>query len=249
MKPTMKILAICGSQRKGNTFSALNMIKASFPETGLKILMLKDLDFSMCRGCYSCVMRGEDKCPIKDDRDMLIHEMWEADGVVFASPTHSHMVSAPMKNFYDRFGYLAHRPQFFGKYAMSMTTCSGYGGEFAVQYMEKMAAIFGFELAPSLVLDVRPGKVSEKEKQFNKEKSVKAFKVFFSTIEKKERKKPSLNFLVPFHIFKLVSELDSKMFSADYEYYKNKKDYYYDIHINPLKTIIAKKVARKTILG
>ena len=78
-----------------------------------------------------------------------------------------------MKNFFDRFGYLAHRPQFFGKYAMSMTTGSGYGAEFAIQYMNKMAAIFGFNVAPSLNLDVRPGKVSEEDKQFNKEKSVK----------------------------------------------------------------------------
>ena len=58
-----------------------------------------------------------------------------------------------------------------------------------------------------------------------------------------------MNWLVPFHIFKIVSELDPKLFSADYEYYKDKKDYYYDIKINPLKTKIAKKVARKEILG
>jgi hypothetical protein len=132
---------------------------------------------------------------------------------------------------------------------MSLTTSLGYGAEFAIQYMNKMAAIFGFNVAPSLNLDVRPGKISEKDKQFNKEKSIKTFSIFLTHIEKKERKKPSLNFLVPFHIFKLVSELDSKMFSADYEYYKDKKDYYYDIKINPLKTRIAKKVARKTILG
>ena len=58
-----------------------------------------------------------------------------------------------------------------------------------------------------------------------------------------------MNSLVPFHIFKLVSELDSKRFHADYEYYKDKKEYYYDTQISPVKTFIAKRVARKKILG
>lgn len=100
----MKIIAICGSPRKGNTYSVLNAIKENFPDIDVKILMLKDLNFKMCKGCYSCVLRGEEKCPLKDDRDMLIKEFTEADGIIFSSPVYSHMVSALMKNFFDRFG-------------------------------------------------------------------------------------------------------------------------------------------------
>ena len=40
--------------------------------------------------------------------------------------------------------------------------------------------------------------------------TIQAFNVFISSIEKGVRTKPTMNFLVPFHIFKLVSELDSK---------------------------------------
>lgn len=244
----MKIIAICGSPRKGNTYSVLNTIKDYFPDIDYKILMLKDLHFEMCKGCYSCVLRGEDKCPLKDDRDMLIREMTEADGVIFASPVHSHMVSGLMKNFFDRFGFLAHRPRFFSKFAISLTTGSGYGAEFAIQYMDKMASVYGFNMAPGLDLNVRPGKVKEEDKQNNEKKTIDAFRVLLSRIEEGKWTKPTMNFLVPFQIFKLVSELDPKLFSADYEYYKNKKDFFYDTRINPLKTMIAKKVARKTIL-
>jgi len=245
----MKIVALCGSPRKGNTYSVLNVIKESFPEIDYKILMLKDLNFEMCKGCYTCVLRGEEKCPIKDDRDLIVEEITDADAVIFASPAHSHMVSAIMKNFFDRFGFLAHRPRFFDKYAMSLTTGSGYGAEFAIQYMDKMAGIFGFNIVPSLDLNVRPGKVKEEDKQFNTEKTIEATRILLSRIEKGKRTKPTLNFLVPFQIFKLISKIDSKTFSADYEYYKDKKDFFYDTKINPLKTMIAKKIARKTILG
>ena len=41
----MKIVAICGSPRKGNTYSVLDNIKESFPDIDFKILMLKDLNF------------------------------------------------------------------------------------------------------------------------------------------------------------------------------------------------------------
>ncbi len=245
----MKILAICGSPHKGNTYKVLNSIHENFPDIGYKILMLNDLNFELCKGCYSCVVRGEEKCPIKDDRDMIIGEMLEADGVIFASPTYSHMISAIMKNFFDRFGFYAHRPRFFDKYAMSLTTCSGYGAEFAIQYMDKMLGVFGFNMVPPLDLNVRPGKVKEADRQFNHKKTIDAVNVLLAGIKKGKRRKPSLSFMVPFHIFKLVSELESDFMKADYEYYKDKKNYYYDIKINPVKTYLAKKIARKTILN
>lgn len=90
---------------------------------------LADLKFDYCKGCSSCVYRGEDKCPIKDDRNVVLEKISEADGLILVSPVYALMVSAPLKNFFDRFGYLAHRPQFFNKFAMSMVTCSGYGAD------------------------------------------------------------------------------------------------------------------------
>lgn len=197
--------------------------------------MLKDLNFDMCRGCYSCVVRGEDKCQIKDDRDMILKEMTEADGVIFSSPTYSHMVSSLMKNFFDRFIYLAHRPQFFDKYSMSVTTYSGYGAEFAIQYMDKMAKVFVFEVMPPFDITAQPGKQSEEAKQHNKNKTIEAFKVFISKIKKGERSKPTLNYLVPFHIFKLGSELEGDYLTADRKYYEDKTNYYFEIKLVRLR--------------
>jgi len=88
----MKILAICGSPRKRHTYSILKSIKENYSDIDYKILKLSEMNFELCRGCYTCVLRGEDKCPIKDDRDMIIQEMSDADGTIFASPVYSHMV-------------------------------------------------------------------------------------------------------------------------------------------------------------
>jgi len=243
----MKILAICGSPRKGNSYKALESIKESFPNIEIKVLMLGKLNFELCRGCYGCVIRGEDKCPVKDEKDMILQEIMDTDGLILSSPVYSHMVSALMKNFFDRFGYLAHRPQFFDKFAMSMVTCSGYGAEEALKYMDKMLSVFGFNLAPALELQFRPGKMPEENKIKNREKTIQAVKVLMEKIQKGEKDKPSLNMMIPFNIFKYVSKLDKDFMKADYEYYKDKGDYYYEAKINPFKKFIAGKVTKKII--
>jgi len=243
----MKLLAICGSPRKGNSYKALLGIRDSFPHVDIEILHLKDLNFELCKGCYGCVLRGEARCPIKDDRDMILRKISEADGLILASPVYSLMISALMKNFFDRFGYIAHRPQYFDKYAMSMVTCSGYGADEAQTYMDKMLSIYGFSLAPSLELQIQPGRVPEDTIAMNREKSIKAVEILVDKIKKGERDKPSLNMMVPFRIFKYVSELDEKVMPADYEYYKDKEDYYYDANIPFYKKFIAKRVSDKII--
>ena len=243
----MKILAICGSPRKGNSYSALNSIKENFPDIDLQLLMLNDMHFEMCRGCYACVTRGEGKCPIDDDRDMIIEEITDADGIVFATPVYSHMVSAVTKNFMERFGFLAHRPVYFDKYAMSIATCSGYGAEEALKYMDKMLSIFGFNLAPPLELQFRPGGMPEENKIANENKTIEAFKALIAKIEKGERDKPSLGMMIPFEIFKYVSEIGKDVMTADYEYYKNKSGYFYNAKIPFYKKMITKKVVGKII--
>jgi multimeric flavodoxin WrbA len=246
-KRPLKLLAICGSPRKGNSYKVLNEIPEQFPHIEFEALQLKDLNFELCKGCYGCVTRGEEKCPIKDDRDKIAGKMMEADGTIFISPVYSLMVSATMKNFFDRFGYLAHRPRFFDKYALSVVTCSGYGAEDALNYMDKMLSVYGFNLAPSLELQFRPGKMPEENKRKNTEKINAAVEVLISRIKAGKKDKPSISLMVPFNIFKYVSLLDKETMPADYDYYKDKGDYYYDAKIPFYKKFIAKRVTDKIV--
>ena len=52
----MKILAICGSPRKGNTFSVLSSIKENYSDIDFKILQLPKMNFEFCTGCYTKCM-------------------------------------------------------------------------------------------------------------------------------------------------------------------------------------------------
>lgn len=78
-------------------------------------------------------------------------------------------------------------------------------------------------------------------------KSLRAIDALIAKIEKGERDEPSIHLMVPFNIFKYVSTLDKEVTPADYEYYKDKKDYYYDARIPSYKKFIARRVSSKVI--
>ncbi len=241
----MKILAICGSPRKGETFKVLNSIKEEHPDIDYEILMLKDMTLKDCHGCYTCINLGPEKCPLKDDRDLILKKMEDADGVIFATPTHTRHISALMKKFMDKLGYIAHRPYFFDKYAMFIATCKGFGADLANDYMSSNIGQYGFNVVSSL--DLYISTKSKAETQCNKEQTAHAFEKLISAIKKGERCKPKFGHLVYFHIFKAISELNKKEGIADYEYYKDKKEYYYDIKVPFYQMKFAKWIAGKEI--
>ena len=232
----MKILAICGSPRKGQTYKVLNSIKEKYADIDYEILMLKDNSLKDCYGCYTCINLGPEKCPLKDDRDIILKKMEEADGVIFATPTHTRHVSALMKKFIDKFGYIAHRPYFFDKYAMPIAVCAMFGADEANEYMGGIANTYGFNMAPSVELTFSTQ--SEEEKKKNHENVMKAF---IAKIDAGERDQPITRQIVNFHIFKSVSELYPDHFVADYNFYKDLDDYYYDADINFIKMMMIKR--------
>jgi multimeric flavodoxin WrbA len=239
----MKILAIGGSPKKGNTYSVLNMIKENYPDIDYKLLMLKDVNLELCRGCYTCVLKGEDKCPLKDDRDMIIKEMLDANGTIFASPVYVNHATALMKNFMERLSYEAHRPRFYDKYAMVMAVCGMFGAKETNEYMNDIFTSFGFNVVSSLELQIAAK--SEKETAYNHEKTKKAFDKFITRIEKGQRNNATMGQIVRFNLFKLISEFNKEYFEADYQYYKDKTDFPYKA--NFFKKKLAKRVARKMI--
>jgi len=243
----MKILAICGSPHKGNCYSVLNFIKENYPAINLNILMLNDVNLEQCRGCYVCVQRGEEKCPLEDDRDMIIKDMLATDGVIFATPVYVNHISALMKHFIDRLGFMAHRPCFFGKYALVMAVCAGFGADKANDYMRGIFSVFGFKIVSSLELKIATK--TEKEKTYTHKQTIKAFDTFISRIQKGQNDtlKPTLLQLIYFNIFKSLSELTKKTNGADYEFYKDKTDFIYDTKVNLSKNMLAKSIAKKEV--
>ena len=207
--------------------------------------MLSELDLKDCYGCYSCINNGEETCPLKDDRDRIIEAIKKADGTIFASPTYARTISSLMKKFVERTSFLAHRPIFFGKYAMTLTTFAGFGGDLTCKYMMENFTQCGFQFVSSAELMVATK--SEKETNYNRSKASKAYENLIDSITSHHEFQPSLGQLVYFNIFKFISEWNKLKGWADYEFYKDKNDFYLETKIPFVKKKIAKWIARKEV--
>lgn len=92
-----KVTAFVGTARKQHTFYAVRQFLENLEALGdveYEIVALTDYRLEICRGCKNCFRKGEEFCPLKDDRDVLIEKMTASDGVVFATPNYSYQVSA-----------------------------------------------------------------------------------------------------------------------------------------------------------
>ena len=245
MEKKVKILAICGSPHKGNTYNILSMLKQTRPEIDFEILILAQLNLQDCLGCYTCINTGEENCPLKDDRDMIIEAMKAADGTLFASPTYARTISALMKKFVERTSYFAHRPIFFGKYAMALTTCAGFGADLTCKYLNENFTQSGFSFVPSVELKVATK--SNIEMNHNRMKALSGYEKLINAIKSHDKVKPSFGQLVYFNIFKSISEMNKLKGWADYKFYKDKKDYYYDVKIPFVKHRLAMWIAGREI--
>ena len=143
----MKILVIMGSPHKGNTYAAAKKIEEAMRKRSdmeFEYLMLAEANLSPCRGCFICFLKGEGSCPIDDDAAAIGEKLENADGVIFASPVFGMNVTGLMKTFIDRFSYIFHRPRFFSKKALLLSTTGALGQKDVLKYLHMVAGIWGF---------------------------------------------------------------------------------------------------------
>ena len=141
-----------------------------------------------------CLNKGEELCPFKDDRNMLIDKMNNSDGIIFASPNYSFNVSGLMKVFLDRLGFIFHRPRFFGKACTSIVVQGFYRGDKIIDYFNFLGKGLGFNVVKGCCLNsLEP--MTEKEQKKIDRIIEKQSKKFYSTLIKKEYPNP-----IPFQV-------------------------------------------------
>jgi multimeric flavodoxin WrbA len=103
----IKVIGISGSpHRHGNTETLLDSFSDGAKTAGASVekVVLRDLDYSPCRGCNACHKTGE--CIVKDDAIALFDKILKADAIAVASPIYSMGITAELKGLIDRGQYL-----------------------------------------------------------------------------------------------------------------------------------------------
>lgn len=247
----MKILVVMGSPRKGNTYRAVERIREVMESLGpveFEYLWLDTANLLPCRGCFACISKGEEKCPIKDDAPAIERKMHEADGVVLASPVYGMNVSGQFKVFVDRFSYIFHRPRFFGKKALLLATTGALGTKEVLSYLSLVAQVWGFEVTGRAGLVTPPGPAPDYRKEENERILARAAESFYRAVRGGRRRRPGLKDVVIFHAQRgSFGELEDEA-PVDYRYWKEMgwlepgARYFVDVPVNPVYSAIGRIV-------
>ena len=239
-----RVTAFVGSARKKNTYHAVEQFLNDLLALGdveVEIVTLHDYTLKFCRGCEVCLWKGEEFCPLKDDRDVLLDKIIASDGVVFATPTYNGQVSGIMKTFLDRFGFVGHRPRYFGKAFTSIVTQGFGGGGDIVKYLDFVGGILGFNVVKGSCVTALDPRTEKDQRKIDKTLAEQS-KRFYARLAKPPYPAPSLFMLMGFRMGRTTVKqmLDDK--SRDYRYYAEKgwfkSDYFYPTRLGVLKKIV-----------
>jgi multimeric flavodoxin WrbA len=236
-----KVTAFVGSARKKHTHDAVVVFLSHLQSMGdveCEIVHLHDYRLEFCRGCKVCFEKGEEHCPMKDDRDLLIEKMMASDGVVFASPNYEFQLSAITKAFLDRLGFAFHRPRFFGKTFTSIVTQGvGLGGKI-VDYLDFAGRCLGFNTVKGTCFTALEP-MTENEKHKRDTVLTGQARRYYARLEKPAYPVPSLFMLMGFRMGRTSIRLELDNSSRDYTYYAEKgwfeSDYFYPTRLGPLR--------------
>jgi multimeric flavodoxin WrbA len=238
----MKVLAIIGSPRKGNSYQLTRKIEQHLtkdPDIEFEYVFLSLMNLHPCRGCYNCITRGEQHCPLKDDRENIVQKMRQADGVIFVSPVYTLNVSGLMKNFMDRIAYNSHRPPFIGKPALLVTTTAGLGVDSTLNALSWFA-IMGFRIVAKIGIVVYPQHQNAPAHQKNVDKQIeKAARRFENALQERPSQPPLVK-IIQFQALKANAMFGRNVYLADHAYYKEKENYHLDVEVSWWKRLLGK---------
>lgn len=237
----MHFLVIMGSPHKGTTYRACEELRHSIGQKisiDFEYIWLNNANLHPCSGCCLCFTRGEDSCPYHDDAIQIKEKMEIADAIIFASPVYALNVSGQMKVFIDRFSYNFHRPCFFHKKAIILTTTAVLGHKEVLKYLELVARIWGFEITGKVGL-ITPDPLPTYRKEKNQKIIEKTTKNFLISLKREYQKSPTLKDIIIFHGQRASFKQLKNISPFDYHYWKEKEwfdngtKYYTDVPVNP----------------
>jgi multimeric flavodoxin WrbA len=221
----MRILAIMGSPHRGNSLEATQRIEGLLTGLGdltFEYVHLKDAYLEPCRGCFLCFIKGEERCPVHDDKEAIAHKMAEADGVIFVSPVYSMHVSYLFKRFVDRFAATFHRPRYWGKYALTVAVAGNVGLKETSKYLGDVARAWGFEVVDALGYRMAPRNTPMRAIAAQKDRTDEAVRRFYAAIKARAPRRLTFKDHFTFRIMQASYARLETMSPMDYRYWQER---------------------------
>ncbi len=204
----MEYLIINGSPHKGNTWKivecALEVISKKDKNASFFEIHLAEENIPFCMGCSNCFRKGIEFCPHKEAVEKILKAMEVADGIIVASTTFNMRETALLKNMFDHFCFMMHRPHFFTKKAMVITSVGGMGGKSAAKGIAATLKAIGVNRCYQFAVRTVSWNAYEPSESM-KFKLKKVTENFCIDVMSNRLHVPSTELLIPFNIFRGMS--------------------------------------------
>lgn len=202
---------------EGFTGQLVGEVRAQMARLGdvsFEEIYLSDLSLPYCKGCYLCFFKGEAHCPHAEIYQPVIQKIKEADCLMLTSPVYALNVSALVKGFFDLGAYNYHRPSFFTKKALVVSSTAGGMAKKVCAYLRDTLMHWGFNRVYTLAA-VRKGATEPTEAM--KRRCKKAAELLHADVRSGKLRQPSLKRVFFYQLWRGASRNDPN--SADYTYW------------------------------
>ena len=227
-----KILLINSSNRKRNTFKLLSSIEALLKENNFQteLINLGDYNIDFCKGCEVCVLKSG--CFIKDDTNLILQKIIEADGLVIGTPVYLNNMTGMLKSLIDRTCSWFHRSPVAQKPTLLLANTQGSGINSTINSIKESMIQWGVALC---------GTISRNGRNFSNPIEYKEISSFVDLVNNSGKGyKPSFKEI---STYTTQRTLATNVFELDKEYWENQnwinEPYFPGSNINFIKKIYA----------
>lgn len=203
----MNILIMNGSPHRGNTWRLTQKVKEMILLRDKTVVFteihLMDINLPFCTGCSHCFRKGHQYCPHHGKIQPLLDLIEKNDGVIFSVSCFQGHLTGMMKNFTDHLAFLIHRPRYFYKIALIISTTGGVSANSTTKALAATIAGWGFNKSYQLPIVALSWNAYEPARQ-DLQKAERAAQRFYQDIKQKRLYAPSIGVLIPFNIFQAM---------------------------------------------
>lgn len=137
----LKITILHGQKHHGSTWNTTRLL--------LDLLITEDdecneffvNDIPNCIGCFTCILKDEEKCPHRSLTQPIIQSIEQSDILIVDTPNYCMGMTGQLKNFFDHMAYrwFSHRPldEMKNKVAIAISTTAGVGAGVATKQIAR----------------------------------------------------------------------------------------------------------------
>lgn len=203
----MNILIINACPHKGNTWILAELVKKQILELNNTIVFdevqLNEMNIPFCCGCSLCFRKGHEFCPHNQYIKKIMDKIAACDGFIIAASCYQGAVPAICKNFTDHLAFLIHRPRYFDKKALVISTTGGVSANSVTKSLANTLPGWGVNKCyqlPIVALSWNDYKPTEKHIK----KAYKISKRFYNDVKSNKLHSPRIGPLIPFNLYRAM---------------------------------------------